>query len=37
MMETMSLTTAEAVSMPPAPGPDSMISSIEFPFRKTAL
>ena len=36
-IETMSATTAEAVSMPPAPGPSSVISRIASPWSMTAL
>ena len=35
--ETMSATTADAVSMPPAPGPSSVISRIASPCSITAL
>ena len=34
---TMSATTAEAVSIPPAPGPSSVISRIASPWSMTAL
>ncbi len=34
---TMSATTADAVSMPPAPGPSSVISRIASPSSMTAL
>src|SRR4051794_26276922 len=37
MTETMSATTAEAVSIPPAPGPSSVISRIASPWSMTAL
>ena len=34
---TMSAITAEAVSIPPAPGPESVISRIASPWSMTAL
>ena len=34
---TMSATTADAVSIPPAPGPSSVISRIASPWSMTAL
>ena len=37
MTLTMSATTAEAVSMPPAPGPSSVISRMASPWSMTAL
>ena len=37
MTLTMSATTADAVSMPPAPGPSSVISRIASPWSMTAL
>ncbi len=36
-IETMSATTADAVSLPPAPGPSSVISRIASPWSMTAL
>ena len=37
MTLTMSATTADAVSMPPAPGPSSVISRMASPWSMTAL
>ena len=36
-IETMSATTEDAVSIPPAPGPSSVISRIASPWSMTAL